>query len=199
MSRHAPGYARWITHVNGVNPPLALRGWLTDNTSLTMKLIAHSTHFRVQKLRQQHSLCLADECGAVGLPRRSYIQEREVLLVCDGRPVVYAHTIVPLSSTALDWPFFGSLGERSLGSTLFGDPRVWQGRLHYARLQAQHPLVRRALKSINDNAIRFPLFARRCLYRRRKGQLLVTELFLPSVLELKPPCVSRSGILDMDK
>jgi hypothetical protein len=28
------------------------------------------------------------------------------------------------------------------------------------------------------------LYARRCLYRRRQGTLLVTEVFLPSVLEL---------------
>lgn len=200
MSRHAPGFAHWVTHVNGVKPPQALRDWLTDNTSLTMKLLAHSTHFRVQKLKQQRGRCLVDECEMVGLSRRACVQEREVLLVCDGNPVVYAHTIVPLYATAADWPFFGGLGERSLGSTLFGDPRVRQGRLHYARLQAQHPLARRALVAIGGKAISFPLFARRCLYRRRKGQLLVTELFLPSVLELtKPPQVSCSGVLDLEK
>ena len=170
-SRHAPGYARWVRHVNGVNPPSTLRGWLTDNTSLTMKLIAHSTRFRVQKLKQLHGRCLADEYEAVGLLRRSYVQEREVLLICDGQPVVYAHTIVPLSATTLDWPFFDSLGERSLGSTLFGDPRVQQGRLHYARLQAQHPLARRAFTAVGG-----------------EGQLLVTQLFLPSVLELRADC-----------
>lgn len=201
MSRHAPGYARWVTHVNGVNPPQALRGWLTDNASLTMKLIAHSIHFRVQKLKQQRGRCLADECEEVGLSRRTHVQQREVLLVCDGRPVVYAHTIVPLDATAADWPFFGALGERSLGSTLlFGDPRVRRGKLRYARLQAQHPLARRALDAVGSAAISFPLFARRCLYLRRKGQLLVTELFLPSVLELtKPPRLFYSGVLDLEK
>lgn len=200
MSPHAVGHARWVRHVNGINAPAAMRGWLTDMTSLTTKLMHHSSGFRVRRLKQQRGFCLADERDAVALPRRVHVQEREVLLLCDGRPVVYAHTIVPLDATASDWPFFGRLGERSLGSTLFGDPRVRRGALQYARLRAQHPLAQRALAATGGMAAGFPLFARRCLYRRRNGVLLVTELFLPSVLELvKAPVDGSSGALNLDK
>lgn len=189
MKFHAVGHARWFSHVNGVNPTREMRDWLTDTASLTLKLMAHSEQFRVRRLRQERGMCLTDEFAAVQLPRRACVQEREVLLQCDGRPVVYAHTIVPLNATTSDWPFFGTLGERSLGTTLFGDPRVRRGNMEYARLRAQHPLARRASAALGG-AFDAPLFARRCLYRRKNGVLLVTELFLPTIAELKKTCVS---------
>lgn len=185
MRSHSVGHARWFSHVNGVNATREMRGWLVDTRSLTMKLMAHSEHFRVRRLRQERGLCLADEFAVVDLPRRGCVQEREVLLQCDGRPVVFAHTIVPLNATTSDWPFFGTLGERSLGTTLFGDPRVRRGAMQYARLRPQHPLVQRASAALGNEALGPALFARRCLYRRRNGVLLVTELFLPSIAALQ--------------
>jgi chorismate--pyruvate lyase len=184
VSFHSVASARWYGHVNGVNAPREMRGWLADTASLTVKLTAHSRQFKVQRLRQQYGICLADEFAIVDLPRRGLVQEREVLLRCDGEPMVYAHTIVPLDATASDWPFFSTLGERSLGTTLFGDPRVVRGKLQYARLRAQHPLVRRASTALGGQDFVSPLFARRCLYRRKSGVLLVTEMFLPAITEL---------------
>lgn len=174
-------------HVNHVQPPHYLRDWLTDTASLTGKLVAHSTRFRVRRLFQGRAPSLSDEFAVLRLARTMQVRQREVLLECDGIPVVFAHTTVPLNATAHDWPFFGSLGERSLGTTLFGDPRVLRGHMHYARLGAQHPLVRRARQATGARDV--PLFARRCLYRRRNGLLLVTELFLPALASL---CASRA-------
>lgn len=191
MNVYSVGHARWYSHVNGVRPTREMRGWLTDEMSLTKKLIAHSAHFRVQRLRQGRGVCLADEFAAIGLPRQVCVQEREVLLQCDGRPVVYAHTIVPLSVSASDWPFFGRLGERSLGTTLFGDPCVVRGTLEYARLCKQHPLVRRASAALGLEGSNTSLYARRCIYRRKNGVLLVTEVFLPAIVDLKPS-ISRN-------
>lgn len=136
-------------------------------------------------------MCLADEFAAIGLGRRVQVRLREVLLECDGIPVVYAHTVVPLGASAHDWPFFGTLGERSLGTTLFGDPRVWRGGLEYARLATRHPLVRR-LHCITGDVFPEMLLARRCLYRRRKGMLLVTEVFLPAVMQLRADRIIRA-------
>ena len=187
MIAATPACAHWHHHANGVQPLATMRGWLTDRMSLTVKLIAHSRHFRVHRLRQAHGMCLADEAAAVGLARRAQVRERDVLLECDGVPVVFAHTIVPLRANASDWPFFSSLGERSLGTTLFGDPRVARGALHYARLPARHPLARRAAAASGIAGGAQPLYARRCLYRRKSGLLLVTEVFLPAIMDLRLP------------
>ena len=159
-----------------------MRAWLSDRQSLTVKLMAHSQTFRVRRLSQRSALCLVDETQALGLPRRLRVQEREVVLLCDGVPMVYAHTVVPMRANAHDWPFFGGLGERSLGTTLFGDPLVSRGVLHYARLRAGHPLAQRAAGAIGQSAACW--HARRCLFARKNGLLLVTEVFSPSILGL---------------
>ncbi|WP_371831795.1 chorismate--pyruvate lyase family protein [Massilia cellulosiltytica] len=178
--------ARWLAHPAGVGAPAVMRDWLTTPGSLTARLIAHSRQFRVQKLRQAGNVCLADEADAIGLARPRRVWEREVLLRCDGQPVVYGHTVVPMSASASDWPLFSALGERSLGTTLFYDPRVTRGALEFARLRPGHPLVARVHAALGRNApARDTYFARRCVYRRRQGLLLVTEVFLPEVLDLE--------------
>jgi chorismate--pyruvate lyase len=160
-----------------------MHDWLTTGGSLTARLVARSESFRVRRLHQRAATCLADEAGAIGLQRPGRVWEREVLLMCDGRPVVFAHTVVPASCTAADWPLFSALGERSLGSTLFYDPLVRRGQPEYARIRAGHPLSRRVRAALGGTESTL-YYARRCVYRRRQGLLLVTEVFLPAVLEL---------------
>jgi chorismate--pyruvate lyase len=176
--------ALWHRHVNAVAPTAAMRAWLTAGGSLTARLVAHSSAFRVQRLHQRTALCLADEARSIGMGRPGRVWEREVLLRCDGAPVVFAHTVVPMSATAADWPLFNALGERSLGSTLFYDPLVRRGALEFARLRAGHPLVQRARAALGDDRPDSIYYARRCLYRRHQGTLLVTEVFLPAVIDL---------------
>ena len=180
--------AVWHPHVNALGAPLALRHWLTGRGSLTAKLVERSSVFRVQRLHQRTALCLADEAGAIGMARPGRVWEREVLLKCDGRALVFAHTVVPMSATGADWPLFGALGERSLGSTLFGDPQVRRGSLQYARLRSAHPLARRALAALGAAGVeQRVMYARRCVYRRHHGLLLVTEVFLPEITALNTP------------
>ena len=170
-----------------------MQGWLASAGSLTARLVAHSTAFRVQRLHQHSAMCLADEAAIIGLPRPGRVWEREVLLRCDGVPVVFAHTVVPSASTASDWPLFSALGEKSLGSTLFHDPRVVRGSLEFSRIRAGHPLMQRARAALGGaldaTAV---LYARRCLYRRRQGLLLVTEVFLPPVLDLAAVTITNA-------
>ncbi|CDG81413.1 chorismate--pyruvate lyase family protein [Janthinobacterium agaricidamnosum] len=185
-----PGSLRqvaWHSHINAVNAPSALRDWLSSPGSLTAKLKAHSHAFRVQCLHQQTARCLGDEARIIGLPRPGRVWQREVLLRCDNKPVVFAHTVVPMQATATDWPLFSALGERSLGTTLFGDRMVRRGTLAYARLRGGHPLAQRALAALGRLVGQERmLYARRCLYQRHQGLLLVTEVFLPEVLTLTP-------------
>ncbi|MRX11375.1 chorismate lyase [Pseudoduganella sp. FT25W] len=180
--------AQWQPHVLALNAPSAYVPWLMEGGSLTARLKAHSNAFRVQCLHQRTEICLSDEAAVIGMHRPGRVLEREVLLRCDNTPAVFAHTVVPRSATATDWPLFSALGERSLGTTLFGDPLVRRGVLEFARLREGHPLARRARAALVGNGIAAPdahiLYARRCLYQRRQGTLLVTEVFLPAVLEL---------------
>ncbi len=176
--------ARWHRHANATAPSTALREWLTLDTSLTARLRARSLSFRVKRLHQRQGLCLADECHIIGLARRAIVREREILLCCNEKPVVFAHTVVPLSASSADWPMFRGLGEKSLGASLFGDPQVVRGSLQFSRLPLWHPLMQRIRAAIPSERIESRLHARRCLFRRRCGLMLVTEVFLPDILNL---------------
>ncbi|MDP9107497.1 MAG: chorismate lyase [Pseudomonadota bacterium] len=176
-------HARWSSHIGSVHASPALRDWLHTPGSLTARLMAHSHRFRVRRIRQARGLIGTDEMAPLQLTRRVLVQQRNVVLECDDRPVIFAHTSVPLTATASDWPRFGSLGERSLGSTLFGDPRVRRGELSFARLSSRHPFVVRMVAALGSQGPG-PWFARRCVFRRHNGVLLVSEIFLPSIVEL---------------
>ena len=172
----------WSTHLPANVDP-SLRAWLTESGSLTAQLIACSKQFRVRRIRQSAGLVGGDEQRILQLPRRVQVHQRDVVLECDGRPVVFAQSCVPFSATASDWPIFSRLGERSLGSILFGDPLVQRGPLQFARLPRRHPLFLQLLSALGrrDDV---SLFARRCLYQRRQGVLLVSEIFLPCIVDL---------------
>jgi len=176
--------ANWHTHVNHVQASPEMADWLSNRDSLTERLIAHSQQFRVQRLYQGRGLCLLDEFAEIDLPRVEQVVEREVLLCCDEVPVVYAHTVLPLHANAHQWPLFASLGNRSLGTTLFSDPLVQRGPLQYARLRPAHPLMRRIAKLALFNLSESHLLARRSVFTRRGSKLLVTEVFLPTMRAL---------------
>lgn len=185
-ARHAQRLV-WHDHINHVNPPAAYAPWLTHRASLTARLVAHSQRFRVQRLHQGVALCLPDEARVIGLPRAQKVVARDVILRCDEQAVVYAHTVMPLSANATQWPLFASLGEKSLGSTLFSDPLVQRGTLRFACLSLTHPLMQRVARCglLQEFANTQHLYARRSIFRRKGACLLVTEVFLPRILTLK--------------
>jgi len=176
--------ASWSRHVNAVQVSRQMQTWLSNRDSLTARLVARCQRFRVQRLSQHKARCLADEYAAIGLARAQMVHEREVILRCDETPVIYGHTVVPLSATANEWPLFHALGEKSLGSTLFNDPGVRRGELSYARLHASHPLMQRIVTHLPELSGISWLPARRSLFWRRGACLLVTEVFLPASRKL---------------
>lgn len=162
--------------------PAALRPWLTDPGSLTARLLARGSKFSVRVLRQGHAAIHEDERRLVGIARGRGAWVREVLLIVDGKPVVFAHTVLHPASLRGPWRMAAGMGGRPLGAALFADPRIARGDLHAAALSAAHPLHRRAATALG---LALPtLWARRSRFARGGRPLLVTEVFLPAVREL---------------
>jgi len=117
---------------------------------------------------------------------------REVVLHCDGKPVVFAHSVVPVTSLCGPWAAVTRLGSRPLGEALFNNPCVIRGGLQYRRIPARHPLARQAARagiSISGK----PVWARRSLFTLRGHSLMVTEVFLPSIMDVKGEGRRRTG------
>ena len=155
-----------------------LRGWLTEPGSLTARCQAASRDFRVRLLCYGKARPLADESPG---QRNAWV--REVILECDGVPVIFAHTTLSTATNGRLTRWLSRLGSRSLGSLLFSWPGFQRGAIEYCRLDARHPLFRRAAAHGEHGKY---LWARRSRHRLGGQQVLVTEVFLPAITGLEP-------------
>lgn len=160
----------------------AYRTWLTTDGSLTARIVACCAEFRVHVLRQALASPHVDEMRPLGLRRGERAWVREVVLLADGKPAVFAHSVLPRENARGAWRMVAGMGARPLGAALFADPRIERTPLEYRRLDARHTLWQAAVRAVGVPMP--PLWARRSLFRLQGSSLLVTEAFLPEILRL---------------
>jgi chorismate--pyruvate lyase len=101
---------------------------------------------------------------------------REIELTCDGRPWVFAQTLIPQSTLARQ-QWLSALGRAALGERLAAIPGIQRGPLEFARLTPGDRLYHRALRERPDPPP--ALWARRSWFEIDGDRLLVHEVFLP--------------------
>lgn len=165
-------------------PQPVLNHWLQDTGSLTARLRLCCDRFRVQLLKTTAQVALTPEqAGWLG-ETQAYC--REVLLLCDHVPWIYASSLY--SSAALDAvPALGGLGQRALGELLFEHPQLVRSHFEFAQLTSSEWQRLTQYLSSPDQP---PLFAsastpflpwaRRSLLATPDASVLVSELFLPN-------------------
>jgi chorismate--pyruvate lyase len=158
------------------------RHWLIDGGSLTRRLQLRCRSFAVHPLKVHDAKPQIDEAALLGLTPRQKALLREVHLRCAGKPVVFAHSILPHKSLRGAWQGLGRLGTRPLGGALFSDPRVVRTPLEFKKLSKHHALYRRAVASLD--MLPPALWARRSVFSLNCAAILVTEVFLPQVLAI---------------
>ncbi|OGS91442.1 MAG: hypothetical protein A2Z95_09105 [Gallionellales bacterium GWA2_60_18] len=161
----------------------ALRPWLHDHGSLTRRIQQRCEHFAVQPLRSGLARIAFDEAALLGIAPHRLAYSREVFLLADGKPVVFAHSTCAGEHLRDAWQAMRGLGNRSLGSLLFSHPLVIRQPLHFKALRTHHPLYQSAAAALNEAPGK--LWARRSLFTLHGAPLLVTEVFLPGILNLK--------------
>jgi chorismate--pyruvate lyase len=166
--------SRWRRQPDGLLP-IALRRWLSEPDSLTARCQRHCRSFRVRVLAQGRQPALGEAFGRVCLPMR------EVLLECDGVPVIFAHSVLSAPRSGRLGGWFAGLGNRSLGSLLFRYPGFVREEIEYLRLDARHPLYRRVCAAAGESP---GFWARRSRHHLGASSVLVTEVFLPAIARL---------------
>ncbi|MDD2701139.1 MAG: chorismate lyase [Sideroxydans sp.] len=159
-----------------------LRPWLYDHGSLTARIQQRCERFAVQPVRSGLARIAYDEAAVLGIAPHRLAYSREVFLHADGQPVVFAHSACRAEDLRGVWQAMQGLGNRSLGSLLFTHPLVVRQPLHFAALRPHHPLYQSALREADLCPER--LWARRSLFTLHGAPLLVTEVFLPAILDL---------------
>jgi chorismate--pyruvate lyase len=170
----------WLTFLPNIETGYA--PWLRDHGSLTRRIQQRCTQFGVRNLCDCLMLPAHDETALLGLSPRQKIYTREVFLLADKQPVVFAHSVVAPQHLRGAWQSLQHLGNRPLAALLFAHPLVQRAPLHYRTLKPNHPLYRRASVTLDTPPLK--LLARRSLFTLHGAPLLVTEVFLPGILNL---------------
>lgn len=182
MSAYSP-FINWFGQQQCQNKLIKknLKSWLFDTGSLTARLLKHCPdQFSVQLVSLKRSTPTPDEASALSLNPRSQAIIREVLLCCDNRPVIYARTIIPLSSLRGALRGLAMLGNQPLGVVLFADKSMKRRSVEVASISPGHKYY-----SWTGYKGKEKIFGRRSVFVLKGQELLVSEFFLPDLLERK--------------
>ena len=133
--------------------PRKWQSWLSDTGSLTQKI------------------------------ERAIGHKLEVLVCLNQVPLVMAHSIIPTTSSCGSNHPILRLGKRPLGAVLFAKTHQHskqKARREIAHLDQHNVLWKKSAKRYPD--LPSPVWGRRTLYSLKGRPLLVTEIFLPSLL-----------------
>ncbi|MBA3598838.1 MAG: chorismate lyase [Methylibium sp.] len=168
----------------------ALARWLSAPGSLSAQIARVFGSLTVQRTCQRAGRASRDEALALGLAPGQRVHVREVILRCDGRPLISARTVVEPASLKGPWRALTGLGTRPLAELLFQDAGVRRSPLAYTRINLSSASGRRQAaawrRATDQHWSGEELWARRAVYVRRGHALLVTEVFAPAVEERAP-------------
>jgi len=171
------------------------RPWLLDRGSLTRRIQVRCAAFSVRHVQQQYGVAMPSERRMVALSRPSRHSRallRDVFLYCGETPLVFAHSVLPATSLHGAWQSLGQLGSKPLGAALFANPRVRRTPLRFKKLNRRDALYQRACTVLPNPPA--SLWARRSVFYLEGRPILVTEVFLPDILELSlSPALSHEG------
>ncbi len=151
----------------------ACRAWLLDDGSLTGRLIdLRLGKFSVQRRFQGWQVPLLSEQRLLRLPQREVAIVREVELRLDNQPVVFARSVLPVSSLTGGLAHLRRLRNKPLGAILFRDPGMRRSPFELSLLPGNSDYLPRDLHQAT------PAWARRSRFALQGHSLLVSEVFL---------------------
>jgi chorismate--pyruvate lyase len=175
--------SRWVVHDCWLRSRVLgrMRTWLLDAGSLTDRLRTRCQGcFSVRVVAEGWQRPRLDEARALGMRRGTLGWVREVQLLCDGEPQVFARTIVPVKTLSGAQRQLAHLGNRPLGAYLFADPSMQRTAVELACIHPGQAMFVEATEGLE----RKPpcIWGRRSVFRIGGKPLLVTEVFLPNIL-----------------
>lgn len=170
------GHNRWLRSTI----PVSLRSWLLDPASLTDRLKKTcSGCFSVRVLNEAWQRPRLDEVRVLSMKTSTVAWVREVQLLCDGHPWVFARTVIPITTLTGSQRLLTHLGNRPLGAYLFTHPGMRRGRVELARIRQGQAMFTEANAGVDENMQE--IWGRRSVFRLTGKPLLVAEMFLPAL------------------
>jgi len=160
--------------------PADMAGWLFDRGSLTRRLqMACPTGFRVELVEQGWQRPMLNEAMRLGVSPDRLALVRQVYLFCHARPVVYARTVIPVSTLTGAERHLACLGNRPLGAVLFAAPNMRRDEVEVACIRPGQRIFTRATRVLDSAPA--SIWGRRSVFYLSGKPLLVSEVFLPGI------------------
>lgn len=157
-----------------------LATWLFDSSSLTERLVsACSGSFSVQVLSQGWAHAMLNETKSLNMRISSHALVREVHLLCDGQPWVFARTVIPPHTLRGKQRRLAKLGKKPLGAVLFADKSMHRTEMEIACITPDQQLYQLATRHLEGSEQ--PIWGRRSVFFLNKHPLMVSEIFLPQI------------------
>ncbi len=176
---------RWYRRAQLFNQiiPVVVDDWLFDTSSLTARLLKRCAQsFNVQLLSQSYASISAAERSAMRLPQSCAALVREVLLCDDQTPLVYARSVIPVSTLKGPLRCYAKMGERPLGAMLFADRTMRRGEVEVTSTLPQHCCSAKKIKAgVHSDSV---IWGRRSVFWVSGKPLLVGEYFLPALFKM---------------
>lgn len=173
----------WIENRPGIRStiPENVQSWIYEPGSLTQRLRDYyGDAIGVKILLQQWNTPFLTERRQLKLHENKYSLVREVLLHADGKPLILARTIIPATTIKIAKSNLAHLGNRPLGEVIFSYPKL-------ERIEMDVTLIKLPTwnqSAIDEVNIEQPIWGRRTVYGIAQRQMLVSEFFLPEVLDV---------------
>lgn len=173
----------WLENRSGIRHTLPenVQSWTYEPGSLTQRLRDYyGDAIGVKILLQRWTTPFLTERRLLNLPECKYSLIREVLLHADRKPLILARTIIPAKTVKVAKSNLAHLGNRPLGEVIFSYPKLERIEMDVALINP--PTWNQS--AIDEAHIEQPIWGRRTVYAIAQRQMLVSEFFLPGVLEI---------------
>lgn len=155
--------------------PANVLSWLIDKNSLTARLQRQfgAGSFQVKVIDESNTFATLADAIALGIKPGIRLRVRQVHLLVNKVPVVYARSLIPVTSLTGRLGRLHFQGNKSLGAALFADPAIKRGSIQVALSNGcDIPAAGSGL-----------VWGRRSVFSLFDCPLLVSEFYLPTLIE----------------
>lgn len=171
---------QWKNNHHILHAPDWVQAWLRDTGSMTerVKQVCRE-NFNVRVLRHEFvaaTYAIAD----LHLAAHESVLQREVLLCDADTPLIFAYSLLPESALCGHYLELRELGSRPLGHWLFSEPVLKRHAIQIIELNSTSPLFNHICSMVD---LPTTIWGRKALFTGAEKPFLVSEFFLPALLE----------------
>ncbi len=149
--------------------------WLTRSGALT-EALCQLGEFSLDVVYEGRLEACEEDAQLLATTAHTSLWVRDVLLLVDRQPLVYAHSVTPSIATAQGhgWEALRAQGQQPLATVLYHDPCIQRSAFEWQ--QVQPPRALNDTHCADKNSA--PLWARHSCFMRETQPLVVAETFL---------------------